>query len=388
MPTGGANRLTQEKVIEQFKEVHGEEFDYTNVVYKSTNTPVEVRCKKHDFIFNPTPKNHKNGAKCTMCGRESQIKKASKGKEKFIQDSIELYGDKDNYSLVKYTNNKKEIIIKCNLHGTFNVRPDLYLQGKGCIECRKRKTKSTDKEIFLEEATKVYEDKHDYINTNIISSKHNIDIRCKIHDVVFNKSIQTYLAGWGCPRCSAENYRRLRAIPKEDYYIKSNEKHDNKYTYIDDYTTLQGVITFICPQHGKQRKNAGSHLSGYGCKKCDITPQKINKRTKEGYCKLANVRSTILYILKCFNEKEEFYKIGKTFRKINKRYVNSNMPYDYEIIYKYENSAEFIWDLEEHLHKKYKEFKYKPIQWFAGYSESYKTDLPIEEVIKQIEYVG
>lgn len=93
MASGGQNRLTKEKVIEQFIEVHGYDFDYSNMVYINTHTPIEVRCKKHDFVFFPTPKNHKSGAKCTMCGREAQIEKAKKPKEKFISEVIEKYGD-------------------------------------------------------------------------------------------------------------------------------------------------------------------------------------------------------------------------------------------------------------------------------------------------------
>jgi hypothetical protein len=50
------NKLLQEDVIAQFIEVHGDEFDYSKVVYINTNTPVEVYCKKHNFTFTPTPK--------------------------------------------------------------------------------------------------------------------------------------------------------------------------------------------------------------------------------------------------------------------------------------------------------------------------------------------
>ena len=384
MPSGGSNKLTQERVIEQFKEVHGDEFDYSKVVYINTHTPIEVRCKKHDFIFHPTPKNHKNGAKCTMCGREAQIKKARKGQDIFIEDVIKIYGDTYDLSLVEYINNKTPVKVIHKEHGVLEIRPYTLLSKPDYIPKIRKKTKSNDKEIFIKEAIKVYGDKDDYTDTNVVSCKHNIDIRCKKHDITFNKNIQTYLGGWGCPSCSAENYRELRAIPKEDYYKRANEKHDNKYTYIDDYTTLSGVVTFICEEHGKQRKNAGSHMNGYGCKKCNITPIKVNKRSKEGYCKLADSRSTMLYILKCSNENEEFYKIGKTFRKITKRYINSNMPYNIEVIYTYENSADFIWDLEERIHKNHREYKYNPRQWFAGYSESYRLNLPIEKIIKEI----
>ena len=385
MASGGQNRLTKEKVIEQFIEVHGYDFDYSNMVYINTHTPIEVRCKKHDFVFFPTPRNHKSGAKCTMCGREAQTEKAKKPQEKFISEVLERYGDVYDFSLLEYVNTKTPVKLIHKEFGLVEIRPDSLLDKTIYVHKNKKKTKSTDKETFIKEAIKVYGDKDDYTNTNIISSKEKIEVRCKEHDIVFTKDIQTYLGGWGCPQCSAENYRRLRAMPKEDYYEKVKEKHNNKYTYIDDYTTLKGVVTFICEEHGKQRKNAGSHLNGYGCKKCDIEPIKINKRSKEGYCKLADGRDTTLYIIRCYNENEEFYKIGKTFRKITKRFISSNMPYNIEVIHRYENSADFIWDLEEEMHKKYKEYRYNPRQWFAGYSESYKLNLPIEDIIKETQ---
>ena len=81
------NKLTQEQVINSFKEVHGDAFDYSKVVYVDTHTPVEVYCKKHDFTFTPTPKNHRNGSKCKHCGREAQIEKAKKDFDKFKQET-------------------------------------------------------------------------------------------------------------------------------------------------------------------------------------------------------------------------------------------------------------------------------------------------------------
>ena len=385
MGSGGKNKLTKEKILEQFIEVHGDAFDYTKVVYVDGNTPVEVYCKKHDFTFFPTPKNHKNGSRCTYCGRESQIQKAKKEQEDFIKDAKAVYGEKDKYDLVEYFNNKTEVRISCTLHGEFKTRPDLYLQGKGCLECRRKKTKSTDKEVFLEEAIKVYGHKDDYTNTDVISAKDEVEVRCTKHNFTFNKNIQTYLAGYGCPKCSAENYRTLRATPLEEYYRKANEKHKNRYTYAGDFTTLSGVVTLFCEEHGEQRLNANSHLIGAGCKKCDTTPIKTNKRNKEGYCKLANGRPTKLYFLECSKDGERFYKIGKTFKEISERYSKSKMYYDYEIKHIYTSSAEEVWDLEESFHLKYKEFRHHPKKWFAGYSESYRLSLPIEEIIKNYE---
>ena len=47
--------------------------------------------------------------------------------------------------------------------------------------------------------------------------------------------------------------------------------------------------------------------------------------------------------------------------------------------------AGFVYDLENELHRQYKPYKYRPNEWFAGYTECYKIDLPIEEIIKNYE---
>jgi len=88
-----------------------------------------------------------------------------------------------------------------------------------------------------------------------------------------------------------------------------------------------------------------------------------------------------VYLIKCWNEEEEFYKIGKTFLDINKRFTKSNICYKFEKVNFHKGDAGYIYDLENKLHKKYKEFKYNPLQWFAGYTECYTTELPIEEII-------
>lgn len=380
MGRGGKNILSEEQVFEQLRAVHGDAFDYTNSVYKGTNTPIEVYCKKHDFTFFPTPKNHKNGSKCKHCGREAQIEKAKKPQKQFEEEIKNLYGDKYSLRLLNYKNTGTKVTLICDIHGEFKKLPDSILNGNACDECCTKKTKSTDKNIFIEEAIKVYGDKDDYTNTEVVSSKYKVEVRCTKHDLIFKKDIQSYLLGCGCPKCSAENYRKLRATPPEEYYKKVNEKHNHKYTYTGDFTVGSSVVTFFCPTHGEQRRNAHSHSIGAGCRECEVEPFKTNRRTKEGYVKLANGRPTYLYIIECYNEKERFYKIGKTFRKMKERYTNSNMPYNYNIINIYENSAEYIWDLEADTHKKYKEHTYKPISWFAGYSECYKLTLPIEEI--------
>lgn len=376
------NKLSQEQVLEQFKEVHGDAFDYSKVVYVDTHTPVEVYCKKHDFTFSTSPKEHKKGTRCYRCGREAQIQKAKKSDDIFIKQMFELYGDNYDVSGMNYINTKTDIEVVCKKHGKFEKKPCELLEGKACDKCSKRaNTKSTNKDIFIEEARKVYGDKDDYTKTDIISARDTIQVTCTKHNLTFDKSISTYLLGWGCPKCSAENYRKLRAIPKEDYYRRANEAHGNKYTYNNDYITSAHAITFYCKEHGRQRRNSYEHLRGAGCRKCDSFGNRQDKLTKQGYIRTANGRVTELYLIKCKDDRETFYKIGKTFRGIKSRFSGKLLPYEYEIILTHESDAGEIWDLEELLHLKFQEFRYNPKKYFAGVTECYNLNLPITKLI-------
>lgn len=54
--------------IKQAKEIHGDQFDYSEVDYKGTHRHVMIKCKKHDSIFLQAPSHHlygKNG--CQLC---------------------------------------------------------------------------------------------------------------------------------------------------------------------------------------------------------------------------------------------------------------------------------------------------------------------------------
>lgn len=56
---------------------------------------------------------------------------------------------------------------------------------------------------------------------------------------------------------------------KEEFIIKANKVHGNKYDYsLIDYKNNKTKICIICPEHGEFWQLANSHLKGYGCPKC------------------------------------------------------------------------------------------------------------------------
>ena len=58
--------LTNEEVIKQFKEVHGDKYDYSKVNYVNDRTKVEIICPKHGSFWQ-IPNSHKCGSGCPYC---------------------------------------------------------------------------------------------------------------------------------------------------------------------------------------------------------------------------------------------------------------------------------------------------------------------------------
>ena len=67
--------------------------------------------------------------------------------------------------------------------------------------------------------------------------------------------------------------------PLQRFISKAEEKHGKIYDYSKTlYVNRTEKITIICQIHGEFTQNAGSHLSGCGCRKCGIE-QTMKKRT-------------------------------------------------------------------------------------------------------------
>lgn len=63
----GNAKLTTEKFIEKAREVHGDLYDYSKVVYKNSKTPIEIFCKIHGY-FSQIPASHLQDRGCPKCG--------------------------------------------------------------------------------------------------------------------------------------------------------------------------------------------------------------------------------------------------------------------------------------------------------------------------------
>lgn len=134
--TEEARRLNLEIFLNRVKEIHGDRYDYSKVVYTDIKKNVGIICKKHG-VFQQTPDNHLQGKGCRKCGRDLTALKKTNDTEYFIEKAKEKHENTYNYSKSNYTRHVDKITITCKLHGDFTQKAGTHLRGSGCSECHK-----------------------------------------------------------------------------------------------------------------------------------------------------------------------------------------------------------------------------------------------------------
>lgn len=165
---------------------------------------------------------------------------------------------------------------------------------------------------------------------------------------------------------------------------KLNKIHNYKYGYDNlYYKNRRHNVTITCPFHGDFQQCLHDHYRGEGCNECGrIASTEFIKEATTGWSvgrwesrakKSKNFDSFKVYIIKCWNEEEEFYKIGRTFSTIKKRFPNNHtMPYNYKVIEIIVGTAIGIHSLEKTLKLENKGNKYIPLLNFHGKNECYE----------------
>ena len=231
--------------------IHNNKYDYSLVDYINRTIKVKIICPVHG-VFEQRPSAHLQKQGCPRCfGTFNTLD--------FIKRSIEIHGDKYNYSLSNYINGKTKVQIICNIHGVFEQYPGIHLKGGGCNKCQLLTTSE-----FVNKSTVIHNNKYDYSLVDYINRTIKVKIICPTHGI-FHQSPSSHLKGIGCKKCS---FNKL-SLNTTDFIRLSNEKHNNKYDYsLVDYINNKTKIKIICERHGIFYQRASSHLYGNGCPYC------------------------------------------------------------------------------------------------------------------------
>lgn len=261
---------TQDEIIEKFKEVHGDFYDYSKVVYKGINVKVEIICPFHGSFWQ-TPNAHLRHD-CPKCRGVARL-----DLDEFLRRAHLLYGDIYDYSLVKIDENTKTkkdtIIVICKKHGPFQVKIFNFLnQNSICPKCREeaaQEKRDKDFKKFLEKSQEIHGNRYDYSKVVWQNMSTPVEIICPVHGS-FMQIPSIHMAGANCDQCVRESAK----INKEKFIEKSIEIHGVKYDYSKvEYIDMKTPVEIICPIHGSFWVKPTEHLhankgTGRGCPLC------------------------------------------------------------------------------------------------------------------------
>lgn len=230
--------ITTELFIEKAKAVHGDKYDYSQVVYKNAREKVKIICRNHG-VFLQSPMNHLGGNGCVLCWHSP--KKLTT--EEFITKAQQVHGEYYDYSLVNYTNSHTKVTIICPVHGIFTQAPSGHLSGNGCEKCGKRSTKAE----FLSKALAVHGDRYDYSKTLYELADQKVTITCKAHGD-FLQAPRSHVRGNGCPNCknsAGENKISMILKYMNVHYVKEYSFD----TCRNPETSRKLIFDFYLPNH-------------------------------------------------------------------------------------------------------------------------------------------
>ena len=253
--------------------IHGDKYDYSNVVYVNAHTKIIVKCKKHEEDFLQTPMGHFIGSGCSKCVDRT---KRRSNVEDFIEKARRVHGGKYDYSNFNYINCKIKGEIRCTEHGVFEQNANNHLQGKKCPKCSGVYKPNTNE--FIEKSTIVHEGKYDYSKFNYKDNKTKGIILCKEHGY-FEQTPSCHIGGSGCNKCvdrgGTQRYDTACFIEKA-MKLHGDDTYD--YSKVDYRNSLTKII-IICKKHGGFYQIPSSHLQGVGCMRCSG----VNKKNTEDF---------------------------------------------------------------------------------------------------------
>lgn len=198
-----APKLSTEQFVKNAVAVHGDTYDYSNVIYVNSGTKVIIICKLHG-AFNQVPYSHLRHG-CSKCGHKIIADKLRCNTPGFIQKAMRIHGDLYNYSKVNYIKTMSLVIIVCNKHGEFKQTPNNHLSGFGCSKCSydtmsvALKSNTTE---FINKAKQIHGDRYDYSKVEYITATVKVILICSDHGD-FKQVPNAHLSQkHGCPKCA------------------------------------------------------------------------------------------------------------------------------------------------------------------------------------------
>ena len=221
--------------INKANKIHNNQYDYSEVNFINIQIPVLIHCKIHG-PFKQTPNNHLYRG-CSKCKSGSPEER----KEEFFRKLFEKFGNKFDYSTVKYVNNYTKTDFICKIHGKFNTTPMCHYDSiTGCPSCTKELVKIQQKQQVenfyhetIELCKKIHNNRYEYSNLNLLNYKNItsfITIICPFHRE-FSQRLFIHKRGHGCTKCSTIKKIKKTTASYDEAIKQCQIKHNYLYEY-------------------------------------------------------------------------------------------------------------------------------------------------------------
>lgn len=387
-----ARRKDKEHFEQKSKKIHGDTYDYSDVVYVNNTKNVAIKCKEHGVFFQQ-PIAHYAGSGCTKCVKRL-VKTLSDVKSHLDDELLNLWSfvGLDDSSDVFMTT---KVTVLCKKHGeTFDTNFGSLSNRRSCCDLTKNVLLSTSQLSYFSDyvgkMSAVHNNKYSYLDTfEKVSQSEKLNILCKEHGV-FVQDIDHHLhRKQGCPKCATIQQGRR----KTNDWVNGLDNLlldiplDKTISIIstDKVKNSRGKLVLSCSKHGIFEKSVGNLKLGQRCPECSLYEGwgKSNyiQRAKDLYDGLCN-----LYLIRCWNDEEDFYKIGITVHKdIRRRFTKKEMPYKYIVVETICGDVEYIVNVETEAHKEMKGFHYTPKVPFGGHVRECFSKEGIEQATRMFK---
>ena len=211
--------MTQEIFIERAKKIYGNRFDYYKVVYKGWDDEVIVI---DNFL------KEERAVKPKYFLYHKIIKTKEERTNIIINKSKEKFGNKFDYSKVKYVNSQTPITLICEEHGEFNTDMYRHLHSKNgnCPLCNldgRGYGKKLSTSSIIERCQYIYGDKYDYSKIEYKGGNAKteiVELVCSEHGSFFKKYDSIQKRDCGCPVCAKKRARKQVKITTEEFKEK------------------------------------------------------------------------------------------------------------------------------------------------------------------------
>lgn len=326
---------------------------------------------------------------------EALEKKRAANEARFLHNARAKFGDRFDYSQIRYQQQKTPVTIVCPDHGAFVQTPDRHLQSElGCPKCGVLGRAARKNDIGREGFLKAFQIKHGErieLLSKYSKAREPIRCRCKVHGVEFDTTPDR-LIQWKhcCPVCAREGASAAQTLSQQEFLKRARDKFGEQFDLSRTvYAGMDSKVVISCPIHGEFKVTPVSFLyNTHGCPKCGrLYVGHAENRIKMLESGQTKSRPTTLAVMKVEVFGITGYKVGTTARTLLVRYREALREVLFETTLDELNALK----LEQLIHAKY--FRSRDVRIFLaglrnrerwpGDSEIYEA-AAIPSIIKEL----